>query len=77
MSASTEGKLYVWVEVEPNGREGVIATATPRIGVMALQHRRLDLARALKPFAEAHRDRTNLTVRLVEFVRTQTIEELS
>lgn len=77
MSATTLGELYAWVEVEPDGREGIIALIRPEFGMTMLQNRNLDIAQnKMRAFAERHAQRSGRPVRLVKFVRTATVEEL-
>lgn len=69
--------IYAWTEIDPDGREGVIITLIPIVGISAtLQSRRRDIAEKFRPLAQEHNKKTGHTVRLVKFVRAETLEEM-
>jgi hypothetical protein len=70
--------IFAWTEIDPAGGEGVIVASLPFLRNMLgpLQHRRRDMAERMRPIAELHRRRTGHKVRLVRFVRAETVEEL-
>lgn len=71
-------ELFAWLETDPAGGEGVIVASLPFLRNMLgpLQHRRREMAERMRPVAELHRKRTGHRVRLMRFVRAETIEEL-
>jgi len=65
------------VEVEPDGREGTIAAQLiPGGPVLTLQHRNRKIAETMRRSAELHKRRSGRPVRLVRYVRAETVEEL-
>lgn len=70
--------IYAWTETEPNGNEGIIYSFIPAIGTGGnLQHRRRDIVeKHFRSIAEGYAQSTGPKVRLVRFVRGETLEEL-
>lgn len=63
----TPHECWMWLEVEPDGRTGLIATAIPLINSAnsPLLHRSRDIAeRVMGPLAALHAQRTGHQVRL-------------
>jgi len=67
--------IFAWTEEGPEG-EGVITTILPFLGnrLGNLQSRKLEVARQLRPLAEAHQRASGHTVRLVRYLRDEVLE---
>jgi len=72
------GLIYVWVEVEPDGNEGLISAVIPVLGgaMVPLMHRNRSMAEEFRPFAETHGKSAGRKVRLVEYTRQRILSEI-
>jgi hypothetical protein len=69
--------IYAWTETDLAGGEGVIGALIPTLGAIGnLQSRRRDMAESMMSIAEGHKRSTGHKVRLVRFVRDETLETL-
>jgi hypothetical protein len=70
--------IYAWTATEPNGTEGVILALIPILGFKGnLQHRDRSIVEThFRAIAEGHAKTTGDKVRLVKFVRSETLETL-
>lgn len=61
---------WVWVETEPDGKDGMIVAMHPALGGMIpLAHRKREVAEYhFRPIAEQHGERTGNPVRLVRMI---------
>jgi hypothetical protein len=68
--------IYAWVELEPDGKQGIIAAIVPgleRFGPVLLHHRTRALAERFADLAARHAEASGRPVRFVEYRQTQII----
>lgn len=71
--------IYAWTETAPDGYEGVIAVINGGKAKgfnLLLQHRDKGIAMRFRDLAKGHAKASGHKVRLVKFIRSETVEEL-